>query len=89
MIQRSKTEADEIEEKIINTYRVLARFNSGKRPHKKNQDGEGKAVTSEVSNLWPLPTQIEVRCDPPKFSGRNNTTTCKYVKHKKRKTFLH
>jgi len=70
-------------------------FNSGfkglilERDHIKNGDGEEKAVTSEVSNLRPLPTQNYVRCDLSKFSGRNNIRTCKYVKHKERKTFLH
>jgi len=57
--------------------------------HIKNRDGEGKTVTLEVSNPRPLSTQIYIRCDLPKFSGRNSIKICKYFTHKDRRTFLH
>jgi hypothetical protein len=57
--------------------------------HVKTRDGEGKVVTLEVVNLWPLPTQIYVRCNLPTFSGRNKIIICKNIKQKERKTFFH
>jgi hypothetical protein len=57
--------------------------------HVKNRDAERKGVTLEVVKLWPLPTQIYVSCDLPKFSGRNNIAICKNIKQKERKTCIH
>jgi hypothetical protein len=48
--------------------------------HVKNRDGEGKVVTLEMVNLWPLTTQIYVRCNLPKFSGKKGPEGSRRVK---------